>query len=174
MHGGKGKRGSGRRKCRFCGELFLPEARNRHHQIACGKGECRAARKQEAQRRWLARPENRHYFRGAQHVERVRRWRKLHPHYWRRPKDPKGVSALQDVLPPQPADKERLKPKSIPPALQDVLSTQHPLVVGLISHLYDHTLQDDIALTTRALIDRGCRILGPKPGATVQTDKTDD
>lgn len=169
MNGGKGKRGSGKRKCRYCRELFLPDRRNRRHQKACGKPECRAVRKKEAQARWLARPENRDYFRGAQHVERVKQWRKCHPDRVRKPEGKKGSNALQDVLIPEPVDSKPLKSSFGLPALQDVLSPLHPLVVGLISNLFDHTLQDDIACTTRALIDRGCRILGPAPGRTVET-----
>lgn len=169
MNGGKGKRSSGKRKCRYCRELFLADRRNRRHQKACGKPECRAARKQEAQARWLARPENRDYFRGAQQVERVRQWRKCHPDGGRKPEGKKVTKALQDVLSSEPVDREPLKSSFGLPALQDVLSTQHPLVVGLISNLFDHALQDDIAHTTRALIDRGCRILGPAPGRTVET-----
>lgn len=169
MNGGKGKRASGKRKCRYCRELFVADPRNRRHQKACAKPECRAARKKEAQARWLARPENRDYFRGTQHAERVRGWRKCHPDYGRKPKEAKGPRALQDDLDSQPVDKEQVKSSFEPSALQDVLSTQHPLVVGLISNLFDHALQDDIAHTTRALIDRGCRILGPAPGLAVET-----
>lgn len=156
--------GPGRRKCQYCGKFFAPDPRNRYHQVACGRPECRSARKREAQRRWLARPKNRDYFRGPENVARVRRWRECHPSYWRRCKRRKGPSTLQDVLNPQPAEEEQVKPELEADALQDVLSAQHPLVVGLISNLFDHGLQDDIARTTRALIDRGCRILGPRPG----------
>jgi len=169
MNGGKGKRGSGKRKCRYCREVFVPDRRNRRHQKACGKGECRAARKKEAQARWLARPENRDYFRGSQHAERVKQWRKCHPDGGRKPEPKKVTKALQDDSIPEPVDREPLKSSFGLPVLQDVLSPLHPLVVGLISNLFDHTLQDDIAHTTRVLIDRGCKILGPGPGHTVET-----
>ena len=47
---------------------------------------CRKASKADSQRRWLQKPENRDYFRGPEHVQRVQRWREAHPGYWRRAK----------------------------------------------------------------------------------------
>jgi hypothetical protein len=37
-----------------------------------------------SQKRWLQKPENQDYFRGSQNVQRVQRWRKANPGYWRR------------------------------------------------------------------------------------------
>ena len=45
---------------------------------------CRQASKAASQRRWLRKPDNRDYFSGPTHVERVRQWRQAHPGYWRR------------------------------------------------------------------------------------------
>jgi hypothetical protein len=42
------------------------------------------------------------------------------------------------------------------------------MVVGLISNLMDIALQDDIARTTRKLIERGRNILGLNPGKSEQ------
>ena len=35
------------------------------------------------QRAWLAKPENRNYFRDTANAERVRNWQKVHPGYWK-------------------------------------------------------------------------------------------
>ena len=35
------------------------------------------------QRAWLAKPENRNYFRDTGNAERVRNWQKVHPGYWK-------------------------------------------------------------------------------------------
>jgi hypothetical protein len=72
-----------RRKCLHCRQLFRPDPRNRRHQRYCSEGECQRASKAASQRRWLAKPANREYFRGPAHVERVRAWRAAHPGYWR-------------------------------------------------------------------------------------------
>ena len=84
-----------RRKCRHCGTLFRPDPRNIRRQRFCSKPPCRRASKAESQRRWLAKADNRDYFRGAENVERVRLWRSAHPHYWRR-SSANTRSALQE------------------------------------------------------------------------------
>jgi hypothetical protein len=92
-----------RRKCLFCGDLYIPNRQNKHHQKYCSKPACRTASKQASQRRWLAKPENRNYHCGQSHCGRVRDWRKGHPCYWRR----KAI-ALQDLLLTQAVDDNAL------------------------------------------------------------------
>lgn len=167
------------RECLHCKKLFRPHCRNVHHQKFCFNPLCRKASKAQSQRRWLSKPDNREYFRGSANVERVRQWRKAHPGYWKRSAQPPGT--LQEVLPepvpPQAPDCQELAPKISSPPLQDVLGhsdpAQHPLVVGLIAHLIDSPLQEDIAQTTQRLILHGMNILGMKPGMK-QTPKYED
>jgi len=148
-------------KCLCCGDIFTVDVRNRGRQKYCTKRACRAAGKAARQRRWLGQPENRDYFRGPVHVERVRAWRAGHPGYWRAHRRDPGI-ALQDALVTQviePADKiEDLSAL----ALQDALSAQGPVLIGLIAHLSDSTLQDDIASTARGLLQLGQDILARK------------
>ena len=73
-----------RRKCLCCQELFRPDPRNLRHQRYCSKPHCRKASKAASQQRWLSKKQNRDYFRGAAHVQRVQAWRREHPGYWRR------------------------------------------------------------------------------------------
>ena len=61
-----------RRKCRHCAQLFRPDPRNALHQRYCSAPACRRASKAASQRRWLAKAANRDYFRGPEHVARVR------------------------------------------------------------------------------------------------------
>lgn len=68
-------------KCLSCGEIFTADVRNRGRQKYCAKPACRAAGKAARQRRWREQPQNRDYFRGPVHVERVRVWRTAHPGY---------------------------------------------------------------------------------------------
>ncbi len=67
-----------------------------------------------------------------------------------------GPVALQDALDLQvvetPEDLTRR-------ALQDALRCQGPVLIGLIAHLSDSALQDDIATTTRGLLQLGQDIL---------------
>jgi hypothetical protein len=64
-----------RRKCKCCHSLFRPDRRNRVRQHYCSAPACRAASKAASQARWLAKPDNRDYFRGPGNVARVRAWR---------------------------------------------------------------------------------------------------
>ena len=57
-----------RRKCSHCRELFRPDPRNLRHQRYCSKPQCRKASKAACQRRWLAKAQNRDYFRGPANV----------------------------------------------------------------------------------------------------------
>ena len=66
---------------------------------------------------------------------RVQAWRKAHPGYGR--KRGKKRVALQEDCPTQPLLAQEDKPSLNVDALQEVLSTQHLLLLGLISNLTD-------------------------------------
>lgn len=151
-------------KCLCCNEKFLPDARNRRHQQYCTKGACRKASKAARQARWLAKPENRDYFRGSANCERVRQWRLANPGYSRR-KTTSRQLALQDVSNPQPIEKGPLEPSCTTSPLQDVLLLQPALLVGLIAVVTGHVLQDDIAASVRQFLNRGRDILRMVPGS---------
>jgi hypothetical protein len=68
--------------------LFRPDPRNVRHQRYCSRPACRQASKAASQRRWFSKAENQGYFRGAEQVARVQRWRGEHPGYWRHPGAP--------------------------------------------------------------------------------------
>jgi hypothetical protein len=152
-------------KCLCCGELFNCDARNRGRQEYCPKPECRAAGKAVRQQRWLAKPQNRNYFREADNAARVREWQRAHPGYWRNTKRYRGRT-LQDALDAQVIEAHR---ESTNLALQDALRLQGPVLIGLIAHLSDSTLQDDIAQTSRRLLQLGQDILSGKVSNARQT-----
>ena len=146
-------------KCPHCQQLFIPDARNASRQRYCSKPACRKHSKADSQRRWLQKPENRDYFRGAEHVERVKRWRAAHPGYWRRAK--RSPVALQDPLIAQAAVNIANKHQAPKDALQDVLILQPAVMVGLIAQLTGCALQDDIARAARRMQQLGNDILYP-------------
>jgi len=148
-----------RRKCLNCGELFRADPRNLWHQRYCAKAACRAASKAASQRRWLAQPQNQDYFRGPIHVARVRAWRQSHAGYWcRSPVERKAP--LQDLCLRQLSETQG---KSASLALQEVVRAQPSVLIGLIAHLSDSALQEDIARTGRRLLQLGQDILAGKP-----------
>jgi hypothetical protein len=146
-----------KRKCLNCGVFFTPDHRNWRHQRYCSEPKCRKAGKAASQKRWLQQPENRDYFRGPVNVRRVQEWRKAHPGYSRKKREP-----LQGPLSGKPVESLAVKPSFAACALQDLLSFQPTVLVGLISHLTGSALQDDIALSARRLQQLGNDILnGP-------------
>lgn len=153
---------SHRCKCLHCKRLFVPDYRNRGRQKYCSSPECRQVGKQARQARWLSKPENQDYFRGAANVERVRTWREAHPGYWKR-SPRKARRTLQDACSTQEPLLQELAPGAVSAAcrrtLQDVCQAQVPLMVGLISKFADCTLQEDIVPFVRRLIARGQDIL---------------
>ena len=153
-----------RRKCRHCSELFRPDPRNLRHQHYCSKAACRKASKAASQRRWLNRPANRDYFRGAENVQRVRGWRATHPGYWKRT-DPKAERALQEDSLAQAVEIQGRPTTFTASVLQDLLSAQPFVLIGLIANLTGTALQEDIAQTGRRLQQLGQDILTGVSGA---------
>ena len=157
-------RGS-KRKCFHCKTKFQPDHRNRDRQRYCSEPDCQKASKAASQKRWLKKPENRDHFKNEVHVRRVQEWRKRNPGYWRK------QGALQDSLNGQHAEnKEENSSKTSPElqnplALQDSLSSQTPLIIGLLSNLTGHTLQDDIARSVSHFIQSGLDILSEQQKA---------
>ena len=157
------------RKCLCCGELFRPDARNLRHQRHCAKPACRKASKAASQCRWLARAANRDYFQGAINVARVQAWRAAHPGYWRRP----GVKALQEDSSAQDIEISSNSEFFAPAALQEVLAAQPTVLIGLIAHLTDSALQEDIARASRRLLQLGQDILQGRASHDHQTRVVD-
>jgi ribosomal protein S27AE len=147
----------GKRKCLNCGVFFIADHRNQQRQRYCSKPECRKASKAASQKLWLQKPGNRDYFRGLDNVRRVQQWRKDHPGYARKKRQP-----LQDRLSENSMEDHVVKPTLPGTALQDLLSLQPTVLIGLIAHLTGSALQDDIALSARRLQQLGSDILnGP-------------
>jgi hypothetical protein len=142
--------------------IFVPDPRCVKRQRDCSNPECRKASKAASQQRWLNKPDNRDYFKGPTHVERVRAWRKAHPGYWRR-KGSNKPDALQDESTPQPKQNPSIRHDLMPDALQDDLFQQPAVLVGLIAHLSGLALQDDIVTTPRRLQQLGHDILNGSP-----------
>lgn len=161
--------------CTHCSQPFFPDRRNLYHQLFCNQPECRQASKAKSQKQWLK--QNRDYFRGRQNVERVQAWRKAHPGYGKR-SPTNSIRTLQDELPLDPTTNQGVAPKlpvqplaplqDICLPLQDVW-IRNPLMTGMISHLFDCTLQEDIEQTVRRLVIKGMDILGTTPGAKCNT-----
>jgi len=149
-------------KCLHCNEKHRCDPRNRGRQKFCSKPDCRRASKAASQRQWVARAENQNYFRGAENCERVRKWRSAHPGYWRN-KRPAPKSTLQDPSISQVVEKQGLEPKEISDALQDLCISQPALIVGLISIITGHALQEDLVASARLFLLRGHDILTTRP-----------
>ena len=77
----------------------------------------------------------------------VRRWREAHPGYARRPLQ--ASSPLQDDLLAQPIDPRKKTASLTTDPLQELSRAQTLVLVGLIAHLTDATLQEDIARASR-------------------------
>jgi hypothetical protein len=164
---------SGQRKCLCCGLFFESDHRNLTRQRYCSASACRHASKVASQAAWLARPQNREYFRDPVHVERVQAWRAAHPGYGRgRHRTPR---ALQDSLIVQVTDsaeessnRGEIAAAPVALALQDSWSTLPPALAGLIAHLFSVTLQEDMASTTRRLVQLGHDVINGSRGEDSQ------
>lgn len=147
-----------KRKCPNCHEFFRPDYRNARKQKFCSKPACRKASKAASNARWLAKEENKNYHSGPDNVRRVQEWRKLNPGYSQR-KDAKAPKALQDHLNEKTTEKQYVPKQLTPAALQDLLTVQHAVLVGLIAHLTGNALQDDIYRSTLRMQQLGNDVL---------------
>ena len=164
---------SGQRKCLCCGLFFESDHRNLTRQRYCSASACRHASKVASQAAWLAQPQNREYFRDPVHVERVQAWRAAHPGYGRgRHRTPRALQDSLIVQVPDSAEESsnRGEIAAVPVALalQDSWSTLPPALAGLIAHLFEVTLQDDMAATTRRLVQLGHDVINGSRGEDSQ------
>ena len=160
-----------KRKCLHCQALFYPDPRNVRHQKYCSETACRKASKAASQRRWLNKDANKNYFRGPENVQRVQAWRQEHPGYWRSSAGLKD-SPLQDDSLTQCVESNEESGVLVNPVLQDLLSQQSLVLIGLIAHLSASPLQDDIAEMGRRLLGLGCDILNSPGGQDVHQTTT--
>ena len=114
-----------KRQCQCCKDFFFPDYRNLNRQHFCGKPECRQASKSASQKRWLKK--NPDYFKGSEHVERVREWRRVNPG---RAHHKPSAGMLQDRCSGIPSQKQDVSPllpaetQGSPPVLQDICLAQ--------------------------------------------------
>ena len=149
--------GGDRRKCKCCLKLFRPDPRNRRHQRYCS---CRrlSSGQQSRQPSTLAR--------------HGREPRLLPRPGERRPGPGVAVApsrllaqgrrvgtALQDLSMAQPVDSPGRNSDSARSPLQEVLTAQPAVLIGLIAHIVGTPLQDDIVRTTDRLLRLGQDIL---------------
>lgn len=145
-----------KRKCRHCHLFFHPDPRNAKKQRYCFRPECRKASKAASQKKWLSKPKNRDYFRGAVNVLRVQEWRRCNPGYWKR----HGINKpLQDYSKAETTKGPEVTEQLARNALQDLLSAQDTVFLGLLAQLSGSALQDDIVITGRRLQQLGQDIL---------------
>lgn len=136
----------------------MPNPRLRGPQRYCGKPACAKASHRAAQAKWAAKRSNRDHFKGHENVDRVRAWRAANPQYWRdrrcRERAQRGRFSVG----------KKLYGIARKLALQDSIDTRFSLVVGLVSDLTGHALQDTIANEIRRLMLLGHGILRQSTG----------
>jgi hypothetical protein len=107
----------------------------------------------------------------------VQAWRVAHPEYIRG--KPRRSAALQETLIAQPEEsiEESQVRTEIPEApsesvLQDSLEAPSPVLTGLIAHLFEITLQEDIAATILRLVKLGHDVINRSHHENSQTRTT--
>lgn len=151
-----------KKRCRNCGELFIPDYRNRERQKYCDKAACKKASKTASQEKWLKKPENENYFHGPENIQRVREWRKSNPGYGKR-SPLKSPQPLQDTCEPEQAENIDDNTHFANNALQDLCELQPSVIVGLIALFTGSSLQDNIEETFLRVQQLGQDILSFNP-----------
>lgn len=153
-----------KRKCKCCGELYLPDARHFHDQQYCSEPGCRKASKRASQRKWLMSEKGAEYRDPEESKRRVREWRVAHPDYAKltggRPS-----RALQETRNAEHVGIQEVASRLSEMALQEMSFAQPALIVGLMAHLTGSALQETIVETSRRFVLLGQDILGNGPGS---------
>jgi hypothetical protein len=113
------------RRCAHCRQRFLVNPRIGKRHRFCGAPACVRASRATAQKKWWSQQTNRDHFTGPVHVQRVRDWRKAHPHYWRKRRAAKPVLSQQFAVP------KKLSAMMRYAALQDMIDTHFALEMAL-------------------------------------------
>lgn len=153
-----------KKRCPFCGDIFIPNPRVGDRQVACKKGGCQRERKQESQRRWLER--NPGYFKGRysnteewlkRYPGYLKSYRNTHPEYVERNRRLQGLRDLRRrgrrwcLLDIQDEIRGKLidnTGKTTPLShldIQDEIKGQHIDIFSLLSRLPCLDIQDKIA-----------------------------
>jgi hypothetical protein len=137
-----------RKRCKYCGELFIPDSRVKRHQIACKKADCQRARKKDSQNRWFVK--NRDYFKGRYantrqwldgHPQYLKNYRSSHPEYvkrnrlkqqQRRQGSKSDDVDIQDAITTQPVVAQSDKASLVRVDIQDAIWPQFVVPIGVI------------------------------------------
>jgi len=144
----------GTKKCLCCHIFFKPTPQSKGRQNYCSKPQCKKASKKASQKKWLSKPENSHYFKDADNVQRVQQWRTDKLNYCKKSKkhstDVDGTDkALQDTLMMQSVDNHKKIDVLNKDVLQEMLISQVFVLTELITHLDASALQEMIAFTRK-------------------------
>ena len=162
-----------KRKCRSCGESYMPDAHHFRDQDFCSRPECRKASKQDSQRRWYYSPKGAVYRDPEYNRQRVREWRGAHPDYARLTGGrPRRASPPIGTL--KPFDGKALAVSIAGGALQDSILSQPVVVAVLIAMLAGKALQEMIVTPPGILYVRGQHIPGMNPGGRPEGNHRDD
>jgi hypothetical protein len=152
------------RLCLWCGEAFDVDRRNVLRQKYCSVPACQKASKRASQARWLSRPENADYHKGPVAAARVAEWKKANPELVAGQRARKAA-VVQDIYIVQAIElKQELSifsnpaessPEPESAVVQDFITVQPLVVIGLIAHFFNILVQEDMVSTTRRLQQLG-------------------
>ena len=164
--------GRRRRKCKCCRELFVshPSVMNQHY---CSKKECQQERKRKNNADFKRR--NPDYHSGPEAVNRVQRWRRNNPGYWRRGEAVKinpllNKNALQAEVQSQSVEDKMVDLELKHHALQAEVQSQLVVLYGLACDLNGSALQAELGSVVNRWYDKGAR-LGSVAGLHYQTNE---
>ena len=167
-------------RCLWCAEAFDVDRRNVLRQKYCSAPACQKASKKASQAKWLARPENVDYHKGPVAAARVAEWKKANPELVAGQRARKAA-VVQDICIAQAIELKRelailANPAESSPApecavVQDFITVQPLVVIGLIAHFFNILVQEDMVSTTRRLQQLGEDIAnGRSPDGCAKAD----
>ena len=137
----------GTKKCLCCHHFFKPTPQSKGRQNYCSHPECKKASKKASQEKWLAKPENKDYFKSPANVQRVQQWRKHDPAYSKGNEQfhsrtiQRNKTLLQETSMVQPTDKQEKTIDLAQESLQETLISQVFVLMEVMTHLDTNALR---------------------------------
>jgi len=125
--------------CSECQKPFVASKYSGGRQMVCASAACRKAAKKARQAAWTAR--NPDYFRGPEHVERVRQWRRANPGWREKQRGRASARGRESRAKAESCNQGEGGEERLQDSVPEV---QSALIVGLATVLCGSVLQDEV------------------------------
>lgn len=147
-----------KRKCRHCKEFFRPSNTNHQKHQYCKKPECRKASSRASSAKYRSKEENQTIEKRKEESERVKKWQRKNPDYWKNRKKSKEkskkISVLRDFARGKNDNSKFVLRDFVPDFIMSLLLEQEYVMNGFLAQ-FSGVLRDDVCKMKNRFYDKG-------------------